>query len=114
MPEHTPDQVRARLQELARSLRAAGHLEPEAQQELADLMEELAGVVALAPTADQTTRLAEHAAQLAQALHQQHDEGLLAAAKKKLEQSALRAEEEAPLATGIVRRLIDTLANLGI
>lgn len=114
MPEHTPEQVRARLQELARSLRQAGHLEPEAQQELADLMEELAGVVASAPAADQTTRLAAHAAQLAQALHQQQDEGLLAAAKKKLEQSALRAEEEAPLATGIVRRLIDTLANLGI
>lgn len=114
MAEQTAEQVRARLEELARSLRQAGHLQPEAQQELADLMEELAGVVASAPVADQTTRLGEHAAQLAQALHQQQDDSLLSAAKKKLEQSALRAQEEAPLATGIVRRLIDTLANLGI
>src|SRR5262245_15591390 len=109
----SPEQVRAHLEELARSLRQADHLEPEAQQELADLMEELAGELAKSPGSRQTTRLGEHAARVAQALHQQQDKGLLASAKQKLEESALRAQEVAPLATGIVRRLIDTLANLG-
>lgn len=114
MPETPEQKVRARLQELARRLREADHLEPDAQRDLANLMEELAGELAKSPSASQTTHLAEHAARLAEAVHEQHDQGLLAAAKHKLEESAMRAEEAAPVATGVVRRLIDTLANLGI
>ena len=34
--------------------------------------------------------------------------------RDRLREAAVRAEVQAPVATGIVRRLIDTLANLGI
>jgi hypothetical protein len=49
-----------------------------------------------------------------QALQQQRGPGYLTAARNRLGEAALRAEVEAPLAAGIARRLIDTLANLGI
>lgn len=112
MPESTREPVQSNLREVAQLLREARHLDADAQQELADLMEELASVVAAAPA--ETSHLAGHAAQLAHALHQQHDTGLLSSAKRRLEESARRAEAEAPVASGIVRRLLDTLANLGI
>jgi hypothetical protein len=58
--------------------------------------------------------LANTAANLARALHQQHNPTLLSAAKQRLEQAALRAEAQVPMATGVARRLLDTLADLGI
>jgi hypothetical protein len=96
-------------------LRKAGHLVPQAQRELADLMEELAGVLTTssAPSADKA-HLAESAAHMAQAIQQRQQESGLAAARRRLEESALKAESTAPLATGIVRRILDALANLGI
>lgn len=101
----------ARLRELAGLLRAADHLSPEAQQALADLVEELSGAL---PGTAASAQLAESAAHLAAALHEQKDPGLLERARQRLEEAALRAETEAPVATGVVRRLIDALANLGI
>jgi hypothetical protein len=121
MPEQPPnqlptgEQVQAHLHELAEVLREAHHLEPEAQEALADLVEELGK--ALTPTAiasHETAQLANTAAHLARALHQEHNPTLLSAAKQRLEQAALRAEAQAPVATGIARRLLDALANLGI
>lgn len=109
----TPEQVQERLRELAQYLRAADHLEPDAQQQVADLVEELAQSLHEAP-APGTTELAHHTAHLAQAIHQQHDQGLLAGAKRRLEESIVRAETEAPTATEVARRLMETLANLGI
>lgn len=108
-------EVKSNLQELAQLLRQADHLEPDAQRELADLVDELAKVLGpVASPSAETKHLTDNTAHLVHALHQQHPPGLLAAARKRLEESALRAESEAPLATGIVRRLLDALANLGI
>ena len=61
--------------------------------------------------APELTHVADSAAQLAQALHQRHDTRRL---RERLEEVALRAEAEAPVTAGIVRRLLDTLGNLGI
>ena len=66
-----------------------------------------------APTV-QAEHLAESSTHLVEALHRRHHAGLIAAAKERLEEAASRAEAEAPVATGLARRLIDTLANMGI
>jgi hypothetical protein len=111
----TAARVQASLHELARLLREAHHLEPEAQQALADLVDELGKALdpADVPSAEMA-HVADTAAQLAHALHQRQDTSVLLAARDRLEAAALRAEAEAPVTAGIVRRLLDTLANLGI
>ncbi len=102
----------ARLQELARLLREARHLSPEARQELASLLAELGNALGSSPA--ETSHLAASAAHLAETLHHQRETGPLTAARDRLRDSALRAETEAPVATSIALRLIDALANLGI
>ena len=105
----------AGLHELAQLLRAADHLGPQAQTALADLMDELSQALpAGAPLTGDKAHLADSTAHLIHALHQRKDAGFLSAAKQRLNQAAIRAEAEAPLAAGIVRRVIDALANVGI
>ncbi len=121
MPEESLSQgkadrsIQTSLHELAQVLREAHHLEPESQAALADLVDELGKALTPAVLASsETAHLATSAAGLARALHQEANPSLLAAAKERLEQAALRAETEAPLATGIARRIVDLLADLGI
>jgi hypothetical protein len=110
-----PDELRKNLQDLAQALREATHLEPESGEALANLMEELSQSVdpAALPSAA-TTHLAATAANLVQGLHQRQSPSLLTAARKRLQAATLRAEAEAPLATGIIERLLSILANFGI
>src|SRR5437867_3707152 len=70
-PPPTAARVQAGLQELAQRLRQADHLEPEAQQALASLVEELSQTLTRpeVPSAEMA-HLAASAAQLAQALQQ--------------------------------------------
>jgi hypothetical protein len=111
----TTAQVQAKLHQLADVLREAGHLEPEAQEALANLVDELSkALTPAALTSTETAHLATSAAGLAQSLNQQASPTLLSAAKRRLEEAALRAEAQAPVATGIARRLLDALADLGI
>lgn len=112
---HGDADVPRKLHELSRLLRQADHLEPDAQRELADLMEELAGTLnpAVLESAE-AAHLADSTAHLARALQRPHDSGLLAAAKTRLEESIARAEFKAPLASGLARNLLDVLASLGI
>ena len=115
MPEQPPTPSSVNLRELAQELREADHLGPEAQQAIADLLEELA--IALptgAKVPAETAHLAESASHLAAALHEPQEPGVLANAVERLEASVARAEAKAPMASGIARRLIETLANLGI
>ena len=120
MPEQSSSpqdgaQVQANLHELAEVLREAHHLEPEAQEALANLVDELGKALTPAALASsETAHLASTAAGLARTLHQEASPSLLSAAKRRLEQAALRAEAQAPVATGIARRLLDALADLGI
>jgi hypothetical protein len=107
--------VTDRLHELAERLRRSPRLSPEEQAELADLMDELREAVDPAklpePSQKHLTQMATH---LVQTLHQETDAGVLAAASKRLEDAALRFEAEAPNVSGVLRRIIDALANLGI
>jgi|SRR5579864_4547518 len=106
--------VQANLLELSRVLRSADHLKPAAQRALADLVDELAKTLGPSATQEQTANLGASAAQLVRALHERQHVGLLTAAKKRLEDAAAKAETKAPVATGVARRLIDLLAELGI
>jgi len=106
--------VRTHLQEVVPLLRETRHIEPEVQQALADLVDELIRVMDPNAPAAQAAHLAESSTHLVQALHRKHHAGLITAAKERLEEAATRAEAEAPVATGLARRLIDTLANMGI
>ena len=110
-----PSEVHASLHQLAQLLREARHLGPEAQQELARLVDELgAALEPSAASSGEMGHLADSVTHLTRALRQPRNKGLLAAAKARLEDAAVRIEEEAPLAVGIIQRLTDTLANLGI
>jgi hypothetical protein len=106
--------VGERLQELARLLRGAGHLGPQVQRDLADLLEELAGELESAAPSPHAEHLAESAAHVAHELHQERGVGRVGAAVQRLKEAAARAEAKAPVATGLARRLVDVLADIGI
>jgi hypothetical protein len=109
------DKVQSNLREVAKVLRSARHLGPEAQTALADLVDELGQTVnPAALSAEAAEHLADSASHLAEGLEGRRNETLLAAARHRLEEVALRAETEAPTLAGIVRRLLDALADLGI
>src|SRR5262249_54777291 len=113
--ERTSALIRATFHDVAQTLREADHLEPEAQEALADLVDELGKVVTPAAlTNSETAHLVTSAANLVQALRQQPNPSLLSAAKQQLERAAVRAETKAPVATGVARRILETLADLGI
>src|SRR5205085_2308977 len=77
--------VPRKLRELSRLLRQADHLDPDAQRELADLMDELAGTLSPAVLQSaEAAHLADSTAHLARALQRPHDTGLLSAAKTRL------------------------------
>jgi hypothetical protein len=108
-------EVLAGLHELARALRDAKHLSPVAQRELANLVEELTNALTPAPQAGaETAHLAASAAHLANAIRQRDNETLLARARDRLQETAARAETTAPLVAGLVRRIVEALANLGV
>ncbi len=108
------DENPARLLACAMSLRAAEHIDPDAQEALAELVIELAGALDPQAPSAQTTHLAESSAHLVEALHEQRNAGLIAAARRRVEEAAARAEAGAPVATGVARQMIDLLAGLGI
>ncbi|AGA31566.1 hypothetical protein [Singulisphaera acidiphila] len=110
--EEPDPQVAKDIEELARRLREAEHLEPEVREEAADLLGDL--TQALHPPEPHTEELAESTAQLVRAVSDQHEPGLIEAAKERLEEVVIKAETKAPVATDIVLRLIDVLAGIGI
>jgi hypothetical protein len=110
-----PSSVPARLHEVARLLRDADHLDPEAQQSLADLADELANSLGTSavPSAEEV-QLANLAGRLIQALHQPESAAPVAATRHRLQEAIVAAEARAPLAAGLARRLLDVLADIGI
>jgi hypothetical protein len=107
--------TQASLRQLAAALREAGHLEPDTQQALASLLDELGtefGSTGL--TSPKTVQLAETVNDVARSLHEQRSQSVVTSAKDRLKDAALRAEVEAPVASGVVYRLIDLLASMGI
>ena len=112
MPEHT---TQPNLRHLAASLRETGHLEPETQKALANLLDELGTELdSVGLASANTLHLAEAVSEVARSLHDQRSVRLLASAGDRLKNAAMKAEVEAPVATGVVNRLIDLLASMGI
>lgn len=119
MPEQpsstAPAGVQISLHTIAEILRDPHPLSREVRTVLADLVDELSRLLATAavPPAE-VVHLTESTAQLARAVHRQERPGLLAAARDRVEAAILAAESKAPLTAGLARRLLDTLANIGI
>jgi 2-methylcitrate dehydratase PrpD len=121
MPENpetkTPSvqEVQAKLHEVARILQKSTSLDAEAQQILAELVDELGVALQASNTPPaEVARLAASAAHLAEALHHQRDQGFLGKARDRLGAAVLQAEAKAPVPAGLARRLLDVLANIGI
>jgi hypothetical protein len=116
MPDQpaTVAEVQASLHVIARVLRTAPHLTPETRLALAELLEELAGTLGSALPPAEMAHLTDRAAGLLQALQRPHDEGVLTAARERLDEAVVGAEVRAPLLTGVIRRLLDALAQIGI
>lgn len=112
--ETTDPSTGSDIEELARRLGGVKHLEPTARATLAGLLRKLAAELDQSEPSAQKEHLAETAAQLVRAVHDQHEPGLIAAARERLEGAVVRAEAKAPVATDLVLQLIDTLAHLGI
>jgi hypothetical protein len=108
-------EVQARLHQIAGELRGSPAVDPVSRQTLAELVDELTAALASASVpAAEVARLAESTAHLADSLRHQRDRGLLASARERVEQALIGAEAQAPVAAGLARQLLDTLANLGI
>jgi hypothetical protein len=115
VPDQSPARLAEGLRALARVLREAPPLDPEAQRALAELIDELgnaAGANEVPPA--EVTHLAETTTHFVQALQRRHETAGLAAARDRLEGAVLRAEAKAPVVAGLARRALDALANLGI
>jgi hypothetical protein len=102
------------IEVLARRVREAEHLEPEARAQVADLLGDLAAELDQTEPSAHTERLANSAAQLVRAVEDQHEPGLIEAARERVEEAVAAAEAKAPVATDLVLRMIDLLAGLGI
>jgi hypothetical protein len=114
-PESGQSEIQTRLHDLAIRLREAEHLDPDSQRALAELVDELTralGSTNLPPA--EVVHLAESTAHLADALRSGKNRGILAKARDRLNLAVSNAETHAPTAVGVARRLLDTLANLGI
>ena len=99
---------------LARRLREAEHLDPEARSEVANLLRQLAVALDEPRPSPQAEDLARSTSRFVQAVHDQHDPGLIEAARDRLEKAVARAEAKAPVATDVVLQLIGVLSGLGI
>ena len=114
--ELPPDSsLETKLYSIAQLLREADHLSPEAQQALAKIVDELGKALHSAPvSSEETQALADSTAHLVRAVHERHDQGLVAAAQERMRLAITRVENQAPFVAQIAGRLLDTLASLGI
>ena len=109
-----PEDRGAALHAVARALRETPHLGRDAKQALADFLDALedpATTEGAAPA--DVNRLTDRATQLLHAIRRQHDAGVLAEARDRLEEAVLRVESRAPV-VGAFHRLLDALANIGL
>jgi hypothetical protein len=107
-------EIRTRLRAVAGMLRESRTIDPESQRILAELVDELsAALQSSSVPPGEVAHIAESTAHLADSLHQQHDQGVLASARDRLEEAVLNAESRSTI-VGLARRLLDALANIGI
>jgi hypothetical protein len=118
MAEQSPSSARdilGKLHTVAQLLREANHLGPEEQQIVAELVDGVAKALEAPETPlPELTRLAESTVHVLEAVHQRRDQGLLAAARLRVEESLDNAEARFPFLVGLVRHLMEVLAASGI
>lgn len=111
----TAARMQADLKQLAQSIRDAKHLEPQTQSSLASLLEELGNELhASGSLSEKASHLAGAVSEVARSLHEQEPPGLMETARDRLKDAAAKAEVDAPVATGVVNKFLDVLANMGI
>jgi hypothetical protein len=114
-PSPSRPEIEASLHAVSQLLRQAHHLSPEAQETLAELVDELGHAIGSGTASpEELAHLQESTARLLQAVQQRHDEGVVAAARDRLEGAVIGIESRAPVVAGVARRLLDALSNLGI
>jgi hypothetical protein len=110
-----PARMLADLHTVAGLLRADPKIGREEQRFVAELVDELAKALeSPQPAAPELTRLTEQTAQMLEALRHRHDANLFTAARMRLDEAIMEAEERAPVVVGLVRGLLDVLAASGI
>jgi hypothetical protein len=111
-----PSEIRSRLRDAAKTVRDSQSLDPQVRAAVTDLLDELGRALDAPGSAPaEVAHLAESAAHLAETLHHAgNDRGLLERARDRLGEVVARAESRAPVAAGLVERLIDALAAMGI
>ena len=114
-PSSAKAQVEAHLHALSHLLREARRLGPEEQALLADFVDELGNALASPDVPDEeVATLTASASGLLQAVHEQHEPGMLEAAEDRLESAAVTVEAKAPGLANLTRRLAEMLSDLGI
>jgi hypothetical protein len=107
-------EVQALLTTVAQFLRQAHRLGPETQLVLADFVEELGKALEHQEiSAAEIGRLTDCAAHLLDAVHGE-EPGVLDSARVGLERAVVAVETRVPTVAGLLRRLAETLADLGI
>ena len=104
----------ATIEDVARRVREAEHLEPDTRVKVADLLENLAAELNETEPSEHKELLAQTTTKLVQAVHEEHETGLIESARERLEEVVAKAEANAPVATDLALHLIELLANLGI
>jgi len=115
----TPDpnrlaDLRSELLESAQRLRRMHHLDAEERARLGELIEELSQSLDPNASPESAALVADRAAALARAVHDHHEEGVIASTRERLYEAIAHADADAPWATSIVRRFLDMLAQIGI
>jgi Domain of unknown function (DUF4404) len=107
--------VQTHLRTIAQVLHQAQHLGPEAQDLLAELVQELGDALnsATVPSAD-LAHLTECAAQVVQATQRPREHGMATGARDRLQKAIIGVETQFPTVAAIASKLLDTLADLGI
>src|SRR5581483_4141539 len=109
IPEpRSAEEVRQMLHGVAQLLRASPALGKEAQDSVAELVDELSKVLETTSVpSTEVAHLPESVAHLVHAAQEPRHHGVLAAARDRLERAIVAAEVEAPVAVGLARRLVD-------
>jgi hypothetical protein len=113
-PNPSAAEVRVLLVSIAQFLRQAHRMGPETQMVLADYVEELGKALEENDISTaEIARLTQCASHLLDAVHDE-EPGVLEGARNRLERTVVAMETQAPMLAGLLRRLSETLSNLGI
>jgi hypothetical protein len=107
--------VHAHLDAISALLRRPHRLDAATQAALADLVDELDKALKLGKIpVEEAMRLAATASRFAETVHREEKAGERTAARDRLLEAAAAAEIKAPLISGLARRVMDALSNVGI